>query len=107
MKTSSTNNRVPGLSPAQAAERLARFLSFYHPGVSPEDLERTTTRGYWRMKSPCGGAAHCSNPLHGFLGNSEGCQHTIAFTEHGKRVNGRFVRPFRVWEALDQAPALA
>lgn len=92
------------MTPAQASERLALHLSFYHPGVTLADLERTETRGYWRMKSPCAGANQCSSPLHGFLGNAGGCHHTIEFSEHGRRENGRFLKPHRVWEALATEP---
>jgi hypothetical protein len=83
----------------EALHRLAEYLRFYHPRLTPDDLVLSSVRGYWRMKEPCDGA--CRHPIHGTLGNRSPAYHTISFGEHGTRDRfGRFVRPYRVWEAL-------
>lgn len=92
------------MDPAEALYRLGQHLRIYYPGTTPDKLERSLTPGYWQFKEPCAGAGRCASPLHTFLSNADSCRHTIEFSEHGTRENGRFVKPYRIWEALVKAP---
>jgi hypothetical protein len=66
------------------------------------ELVITNTRGYWQDRNTCKGDGSCPEPLHKMLGCREGVKHTYYFVEHGRDENGRFLRPYRAWEAIRQ-----
>src|SRR5690349_14175549 len=63
---------VEPMTVADALARLRMYLLWHHPSVQPEDLEPTSTPGYWRMKSPCSGRDGCSHPMHTAMFNEGG-----------------------------------
>jgi hypothetical protein len=81
-------------------EDLARYLKIHHYGVTPDDLEITDTRGFWRFKARCPGGENCR---HAFRGHTVACegggQITLYIYQSGRDHNGRFLRPYRLWEA--------
>lgn len=77
------------------------FRSFIgrHYGAFPAELEPTGVPGYFRYRTPCGGAAGgCRQPLHSFLFQEGPCQHTIRYVKSSRDSKGRFVSPYRYWK---------
>lgn len=89
-------------------DTLADFLRFQHPDLTVDMLEPTDSRGYWRVIGGCKGGDQCTHAWRGVLPACDGgVELTVSFNEIGKRhPNGRYVRPFRVWEAA-RAEAIA
>ena len=75
-------------------------------GLNPEDVEPTSTPGWWRIKEPCGGIeGGCRAPMHVYMFCGSPARHTVYYAEHGERdERGRWVRPYRVWEATRPTP---
>lgn len=82
-------------------ERFLGWLKWNHPGITPDMLERASTPGYWRVKDKCPGGERCRHAFRGVMGPCDGdVELTISFSEHGQRdAKGRFVKPYRAWEA--------
>jgi hypothetical protein len=64
------------------------------------EMTITETPGYWKSKTPCGGAGNCHCPIHGFLFNEGPIFHTYYFSEHGRDNKGRWRKPFLAWEHI-------
>jgi len=91
----------PGGQLDHLVSQFAYFLKRHHPNIRPDMLERASSPGYWRVKGGCPGGNDCCHAFRGALGPCDGGgELTIYFAEHGKRdIKGRFVRPYRTWEA--------
>lgn len=80
-------------------EYFAWWLQTYYR-VTPDEIEPTSTPGYWQHKTPCGGARNgCREPIHGYVGNERAIRHTIQFLDSDRDRNGRFLSPYRTWRA--------
>lgn len=76
------------------------FLRNYHPHLTVADLELTDTRGYWRVKGGCLGGEACRHAFRGEFGPCQGGgELTLYFIQPGRDSLGRFLRPYRYWEA--------
>lgn len=49
-----------------------------------EDVEPTETPGYWKFRHTCGGRGLCQEPLHSFVFNEGGTQHTLQYHDPGR-----------------------
>jgi len=85
----------------EAKENLENYLKLYHRNITIDDLEITDTKGYWRIKKPCGGLkGGCRNQIHTTLFNEGPIQHTISYFDNTRDSNGRFTSPYKTWNAL-------
>jgi len=57
-----------------------------------DDMHITETPGYWEANNPCNGECgmHPPSSLH----------HTFSFSRPGRGKDGKFLRPYRHWEAI-------
>ena len=83
-------------------DHFDRFASYLerHYKLKVDDIEPTSTPGYWRMKQPCGGRDVCPHPMHNFLFCEGPVRHTVYYRDlicRDKR--GRFMPHYRTWKA--------
>ena len=81
---------------------------WYKHKLKPDDVEPTSSRGYWRIKRRCGGLGVCRHPIHRCIGNEGGVHHTIYYTDYNRGKDGRFKPPYQTWNyfrRLGQTPA--
>jgi len=67
-----------------------------------DDLEITSTPGYWENKKPCGGLlGGCKHPMHGLLFNEGGTKHTVSYYDSWKdEKTGRIVSIYHSWRLM-------
>lgn len=75
-------------------QRLSHYLATRHR-ASLDDVEPTSTPGYWRYKRPCTGCVH---PLDGHFPTGCGITHTVSYFDAKDRdAQGRWLSPYRTW----------
>jgi hypothetical protein len=85
----------------EAKRNLSNQLRTYYPKLTIDDLEITDSKGYWKIKKPCGGkSGGCTNMIHTTLFNEGPMQHTISYHDSWKGRDGRFKSQYETWETL-------
>jgi hypothetical protein len=91
------------LSYEEARKNLEFYLRVHFPKLTVDDLEITDTKGYWRIKKPCGGrVGGCTNMIHTTLFNEGPIQHTISYYDSWKSKDGRFKSIYETWRTLKE-----
>ena len=85
------------LTVEEAEKFLESYLKLYH-SLTPDEVEITDIKGYWRIKKLCD--TDCHHPIHLCLGCKDRMHHTIYFTQHHRNDKGQFKSPHIVWKVL-------
>ena len=87
------------LTVEEAEKFLESHLRLYY-SLTPDEVEITDTKGYWRIKELCD--IDCHHPIHLCLGCKDRMHHTIYFTQHHRNDKGQFKSPYSVWKVLHE-----
>lgn len=83
---------------SRAAAEFAEHLRLYYR-LRPEEVEPTSSPGYWQRLEPCAGRGGCRSELHSTVGNEGPVRHTVSYFDPD-REGGRFASPYRTWRLL-------
>lgn len=89
------------LTVKEAMETVSKHMLIRY-GMKMEELQITSTPGYWEDKEP---RMHPGHPLHTCLFCDGPFKATYTYLDPIRDSNGRFASPYRTWAILYQLEA--
>ena len=80
----------------EVKERVRRYMKRRY-NVDLDDLEITSTPGYWQDRRP---QKHSGHPLHGYLFCEGPFRATYTYFDSARDANGRYADRYRTWRLL-------